>query len=136
MVLYIKTNKEKNMKNSRSLKIHKKDSIEIALEKNTTLLDIIRKLEKTNKKLKSQYKTMETVWHKTEKKYKDIVSSNSLEEIIDYIDNKKPLKKECLSRICKNCDSKSLREIQFNGFCIVICDNCSHRNRVDDKITI
>ena len=108
------------MSNRDSLKVHSKDSNSIAMGKNKKLLEIIRKLEKENKRLKSQYKTMETAWGETEEKYKEAVM-----EI--------PMTSKDVKIKCNKCKSLKFKKIQFDGFHVVRCENCNYRNKIDDK---
>jgi len=119
-----------------SLRIHPKDSNSIAREKNEKLLEIVRRLERENSKLKSQYKTMETAWGKTEEKYKEAVKDIPLKEIMDSVKNNNPLKSKIKNKDeCDKCGSKKLKKIIFDGFYVVKCDQCNYRNRVDDNPT-
>jgi len=119
-----------------SLRVHPKDSNSIAREKNEKLLEIVRRLEKENNKLKSQYKTMETAWGKTEEKYKEAVKDIPLKEIMDSVKNGNPLQVNSKNKDgCGKCGSKKLKKIVFDGFYVVKCDQCSYRNRVDDNPT-
>ena len=121
--------------NKDSLRVHPKDSNSIAREKNEKLLEIIRRLEKNNRKIKSQYKTMEDAWHKTEEKYKEAVKDIPLQEIVEHVQSGKQLtlKNRSSKRQCSKCKSGELKKTQFDGFHVVVCGKCGYRNRVDDN---
>ena len=115
-----------------SLNVHPKDTNSVARDKNEKLLAIVRKLEKENRKLKSQYKTMETTWGKTEERYKEAVKDIPLREIMENIETGNLLKGKSKDK-CSQCESKKLKKIPFDGFCVVKCDQCGYRNRIDDN---
>ena len=116
-------------KDKRSLRVHSKDTNATAKEKNEKLIEIIGKLEKENKELKSRHKTMEVAWANTEEKYKEAVNNIPLREIIDSVKTGVSLKKRDQ---CNKCGAKKIKRIPFDGFCVVKCELCSYRNRVDD----
>ena len=104
------------MKNINSLKAHEKDSMEDMVEKNEKLIKRVQNLEKENKRIKSENKTLEYAWIKTK-------------EVILEIESGRPLTK--LKRKCSNCSSKSMNKIQYDGFCVVACGRCGYRNRIN-----
>ena len=109
-----------------SLKVDKKDSIEIAIDKNEKLINTIRRLEKEIKRLKSECKTLEKAWEKTEKLYRDVIKDITLEEALESVRTGKMLK---LVNRCPSCDSISLKKIKCATFSISVCGSCDYRKK-------
>ena len=118
-------------RNRNSLKAHKKDSLEDLVEKNEKLQNTIKRLEKEVRKLRSENKTLSVAWGKTEKKYKQAVKDIPLQEIFEHLESDVPTRK--LRRSCPSCGEKTMKKISFEHFHILICGNCDHRAKVDEK---
>ena len=118
-------------KSKDSLRIHRKDSIEQAIDKNDKLFNMIDRLEKTVKKLKSECKTLKRAWENTEKKHEEIVKGITLQEILDHIQSGTPL--STTKESCKMCGEKTLNSIKCSDFYIVICGNCGHREKINER---
>lgn len=117
-------NKKRNI-----YKVSKKDSIEEAIEKNEKLINRVRNLEKENRRLKSENKTLQKAWYDTEVKLNKEVKDVSLEDVFESIENGIPLKK--LRRACKECGCKKVRKLDYTDFEIVICGSCGYRAKID-----
>jgi type IV secretory pathway VirB4 component len=114
----------------KNLQVHNKDSREDLVEKNEKLQNTIRRLEKENRKLRSENKTLSVAWNKTEKKYKEAVRDIPLQEIFEHLESDVPKRK--LRRSCPSCGEKTMKKISFEHFHILICGNCDHRAKIDE----
>lgn len=121
------------MSKRNSYKVHKKDSIEDAIDKNETLTRRLNKLERENKKLKSENKTLQNAWHKTEEYLVAISENKSIKTIFDEIDTKTSLRK--VRKKCPNssCGSKTLNKRIYDGYSVLSCLMCGYRNRVNER---
>lgn len=113
-------------------RIHKKDSIEEAIDKNDALIRRLEKLEKENKKLKSYNRTLKDAWQKTEDYLVAISEDKDIDEIFEEIDSKTELRK--MKKSCPNskCRNRTLNKRKFDGYHIISCLKCGYRNRVNE----
>lgn len=120
-----------SLKNLNSLKYFKKDTLEDLIDKNDKLIKIIRKLEREKKNLKSENKTLDVAWKKTEKQYKKQIQEATLQEVFEYLESGSSILKT--RKKCESCEQCTMKKLSFNGFYIYICGNCNYRKRVDEK---
>jgi len=121
----------KNKKNLNSLRVNNKDSIEILIEKNEKLINMVKRLEKENKKLKSEYSTLHSAWDNTQEKYKEAIKDIPLQDIMDHLESNLSLIK--MRKMCPDCKEKTLKKIGVGGFHIVVCGNCKYRDRINER---
>lgn len=114
-------------------KVSKKDSIEKAIEKNEALIAKLNRLEKENKRLRSENRTLQNAWQETEEYLVAISEEKDIDQIFDEIDTKTELRK--VRQPCPNpkCSSKTMNKRKFDGYSIVSCKKCGYRNRVDER---
>ena len=117
----------------RSYKVYKKDSIKEAIGKNDVLLKRLEKLERENKKLKSENKTLQDAWHKTEEYLVAISEGKTIGKIFEEIDTQTNLRK--IKKSCPNskCGGKTLNKRQYEGYHVLSCMRCGYRNRVNER---
>jgi hypothetical protein len=114
----------------KNLDAHDKDTVEDLIEKNRKLQSKIRKLQSQNRKVKSENKTLVSAWEKTEDFLTELLNGKSL---IDMINAVKKGTFEKQDR-CPKCNRKGVHTLQFEGFKILVCPNCQHRERADEPI--
>ncbi len=120
------------MGKSSNYRIHKKDSIEDAIDKNESLIRRLVRLEKELKKIKSQNRTLKDAWQKTEDYLVAISEDKKIEVIFEEIDTKTSLRK--VKQECPNseCNSKMMNKRKYDGYDILSCLKCGYRNRVNE----
>lgn len=114
-------------------KINKSDSNKTIAKKNLNLTDRIIKLERENKKLRSENRTLKNAWQKTEEYLVAISDNKKIETIFNEIDTKTNLRK--IKQKCPNsdCSNNTLNRRKFDGYSVVSCVKCGYRNRVDER---
>jgi hypothetical protein len=90
----------------------------------------LRKRDKTIVQLKSEVKTVDRAWRKTETYLKEITNGKSLSEIIKTVEDGRPLSKTNI--MCPECKILKVNKIIFTGFHIVNC-KCGYRKRIDEE---
>lgn len=121
------------MRKRNTYRVHKKDSIEDAIEKNEALIRRLDSLERENKKLKSQNKTLNNAWQKTEEYLVAISDKKDIDEIFEEIDTKTNLRK--IRKKCPDskCGGKTMNKRKYDGYYILSCTKCGYRNKVNEK---
>jgi recombination DNA repair RAD52 pathway protein len=104
-------------------------------EKTERLQEIIRKqktqienLKNENRKLKSQIKTLNGAWDKTEKFLENISEGKSLEQMIADADSSDGFKKK--ESNCRQCKSKDVGTLDYANFRIIVCNKCGHKAKI------
>ncbi len=120
------------MGRSNSYRIHKKDSIEDAIDKNEALIRRLYRIEKELKKVQSQNKTLKDAWQKTEDYLVAISEDKNIEAIFEEIDTKTNLRK--VKQKCPNsrCNGKMMNKRKYEGYNILSCLKCGYRNRINE----
>ena len=120
------------MSKKRDSLLYKKDidSLDKALEYIEKLKNRIVKIQKKNKELDSENKTLKKVWDKTELFLEDEIAATK--PLIDLINTSKNNGKFTFEADnCPKCDKKRISKLIFNKFHIEICDSCDYRKRID-----
>lgn len=118
------------MSKKREALLHRKvTTLEEALDYIEKLKSRIRKNETTLKKLKSENKTLNKTWDKTENYLDDVTGDKPLGEVIKTVRENGKLKKE--NGPCPKCGRHTIDKLIFTSFHIVICETCDYRTRVN-----
>lgn len=88
-------------------------------------------LKKENGKLKTENKTLKQAWNKTETYLKDIHKGKRLEKVLKDVEEDGVFKEE-KGIMCPKCHEKELKRLQFKDFYLLVCDNCKHRQRIEN----
>jgi DNA-directed RNA polymerase subunit RPC12/RpoP len=119
------------MKSIYNLKVKKMDTIEDATDKNDKLINMVKKLQKQVSELKTQNTTLQKVFNKTEIFLKEVTEGISLNEILQHVKDGSPLRK--VSDLCPHCNSKTLKKMVFQGFHVILCNQCGYREKINEK---
>jgi len=114
------------------MKKNGKDSIDIISEELDILRKKVKRLEKENRMLRSQKKTLEGAWEKTEDYLISVSNGKTIEQIFKEIGTETKL--ERIKEICPNCTRRVMNKQQFEGFYMAYC-KCGYRNRVYEEGT-
>ena len=106
-------------------------------EKVERLHELIRKyktqvdtLKRENKKLKSQIKTLDSAWTKTEKFLENVSEGRSLEEMIKDADSQSGLSK--LEDSCRKCKKNNVGVLKYSNFRVVVCYECTFKEKINE----
>lgn len=90
---------------------------------------IIRRLERENKRLKSENKTLQDALNASEEYLIAISSEKTLQYIFEEIDKKTEVKTK---QQCPKCNSEHMKRINLGNIQIVSC-SCGYRNRTNES---
>ena len=107
-----------------------KDRVELLEEQVKKLNATVRTKDKAIRQLKSQVKTAESAWRKTEIYLNEVTDGKPLSEVLKTVEAGRPLSK--IGEACPNCGAHDMNKILFTGFHIITCD-CGYRNKVDEE---
>lgn len=107
-----------------------KDRTDILEDENSKLKKTIRRRDKTIRQLRSDAKTAEEAFRRTETYLKEVTDGKPLSEILRTVESNKPLSP--IKKSCPKCNSRDMKKIIFTGFYVISC-KCGYRNRVDEK---
>lgn len=106
-------------------------------EKVERLHEIIRKykvqvenLKTQNRKLKSQLKTAETAWTRTEKFLENVSEGRSLEEMIKDANSVNGFSKE--SDSCRKCKKSDICILKYQNFRVIVCAGCGFKEKINE----
>ena len=102
-------------------KIHKKDC---DCEKH------IRKLERENKRLKAENKTLNDAIRSTDDYLVDMLKDRSVEEIVQSVKDRADT---VVQAKCPNCGKNEMKHINLGIIKIVACTGCPYRNRLNES---
>ena len=107
-----------------------KDRVEILEEQIQKLKCTIRNRDKSIRQLKSQIKTTEAAWKKTEIYLQEVTNGKPISEVLRTVEADKPLSK--VGEACPSCGANNMNKLLFTGFHIIVCE-CGYRNKVDEE---
>lgn len=103
-------------------------------EKTERLQEIVRKqktqienLKNENRKLKSQIKTLNSAWSKTEVFLENISDGRSLENMLKDAEAGMLSKHEAS---CRQCKGKDVGMLDYANFRIVVCNKCGFKAKI------
>ena len=114
--------------NINNLRVTKHDTLEDAKVKNEKLINMVKKLQKKVRGLKTDNKTLQDVCNLNDAYLHEIVKDIPFSDILECVNNKKPLKK--FSKKCPGCQSIDIKQIELGDFDIIICNNCNFKNKL------
>lgn len=118
------------------LVVKKGDSIDDARDKNDKLIKKLKKAERETSQLRTQVKTIQEAWSKTEVFLSDFMGDMDLFDLINQSNDGKLLKVELedkKSGKCTKCKTNETKTLVFDGFVIHICKSCNHREKIEDS---
>lgn len=107
----------------------KVNTLEEALEYIEKLKSRIRKNEGKLKTLRTENKTLNQTWDKTEYFLDDLTNGKPLSDVIKAAQDGKFSKE---NGPCPKCGRHTINKLVFPGFHIVVCEMCPYRARVDE----
>lgn len=106
-------------------------------EKVERLHEMIRKyktqvdnLKNQNRKLKSQLKTSEAAWTKTEKFLENVSEGRSLEEMIRDANSEAGFSKQ--EESCRKCKKNHIGILKYTNFRIIVCHDCGFKEKINE----
>lgn len=90
----------------------------------------IRRLEKENRRLRSENKTLKNAWEATETYLIAISRDKTINDIFQEIEEKTDRK---VKEKCPKCGCEEMTRINLGNIKIICCSGCDYRNRVNEK---
>ena len=101
------------MSKRKSYRVDKEDTLPDAIYKNGLLIDRLKRLEREVKKMRSENRTLQDAWYRTEDYLVAISENKTIKEIFNEIDTKTNLRK--VRKKCPNsdCGNNNLNKRMF-----------------------
>jgi len=118
------------------LVVRQDDSIDDAKVKNDKLIKKLKKAEREVSKLRTEIKTIQDAWDKTEVFLGDFMGDQDLFDLINQSKDGKLLKIESdkkKSTKCSKCSNSSIKTLIFDKFTVNICTSCNYREKVENN---
>jgi hypothetical protein len=88
----------------------------------------IRTLEKENRRLKSENKTLQDLLNKNDSYMYEMVKDQPVEELMIRVRENAP---EAVKDKCPNCNCDEMKKINLGTIQIIVCTRCPYRNRLN-----